>query len=720
MSFSTKTKIGSLVSLLALALSVLIAPAASVAAQSGESSQATSGPRAAAAGEVVVEFTSEFVETPGLPELPAHGRTEQAAEVLERAEQIRDAHRNRFTPEANARAGQNAGDRVPPVGGALTAGASVAVGGFTVVYDAANPTPAHAKAAIEAGIASWADKLSTNGAPVVVEVSWTSFGHPGILGFAGPTGFFTDPSLPTGYLYPTALTNVLSGSDVNGAIPEITVALNSDLEGNGTWYYGTGTPPSNQIDLTTVVTHEVGHGVGFVTSAADNGGLIELANPPFVYDALMQQSGTPVINMANPGAVLTSSDADIKISTTQIAPLFVPGTWYQGTSASHFLNAGATAPSLMAPTLNPGVINRTLDGYTLGVINEIGWPLVPGPTQPTITSTSADETSVNVSWKGNEITSGLPADNYRVQAYDGSTQVASDAVSGSARAHTLVGLPANTSLEIRVVPVTNGQTGPAATANVSTGDGPVYVEPGTPPSFVRDLWLDHQVFRVYQAHFLRTPDKAGFIFWRDQRAAGMPLLDIVGEFQASTEFQNRYGSLSDGQFVNLVYANVLGRAADSAGFNHWTGQLAAGLTRAEMMLGFVEGAEYVNRTATLAAHSPTEGSVRRLYQAYFDREPSSSDLDYWVAVVDSGSASLLEVSDFFSASTEFVNLYGSLSDGQFVNLVYDNVLDRAAEPGGFDHWTAQLAAGMSRGEVMAGFSESEEYIKRTGTLPQIP
>ena len=68
------------------------------------------------------------------------------------------------------------------------------------------------------------------------------------------------------------------------------------------------------------------------------------------------------------------------------------------------------------------------------------------------------------------------------------------------------------------------------------------------------------------------------------------------------------------------------------------------------------------------------------------------------------------MSDVFSQSPEFIKTYGHLSNLQFIELVYKNVLGRAAEPAGRDAWLLRLNSGMSRGEMMIGFSESIENL----------
>lgn len=106
--------------------------------------------------------------------------------------------------------------------------------------------------------------------------------------------------------------------------------------------------------------------------------------------------------------------------------------------------------------------------------------------------------------------------------------------------------------------------------------------------------------------------------------------------------------------------------------------------------------------------------IRRLYLAYFDREPDASGGQSWRVALAKGTE-LDQISQSFAGSTEFINTYGSLDDPAFVDLVYNNVLGRDGEPEGRTFWIAQLAAGMSRGTVMTGFSEGTEFRNRTGT-----
>lgn len=105
----------------------------------------------------------------------------------------------------------------------------------------------------------------------------------------------------------------------------------------------------------------------------------------------------------------------------------------------------------------------------------------------------------------------------------------------------------------------------------------------------------------------------------------------------------------------------------------------------------------------------TDGPAYRLYTAYFGRNPDFGGLTYWSKKLRTGTR-LLNVSEFFSTSSEFKNTYGDIDEAEFVALIYKNVLDRTPDGSGFSFWTRQLQSGRySRAEVMIGFSESQEY-----------
>ena len=173
----------------------------------------------------------------------------------------------------------------------------------------------------------------------------------------------------------------------------------------------------------------------------------------------------------------------------------------------------------------------------------------------------------------------------------------------------------------------------------------------------------------------------------------------LSAFTNSIKGQIRYGAQPDApSFVRQQYKDLFGRAATDREV------FLGSLTLATASL-----ADYDAKLIAGPVWQHAAGGVNRLYSAYFDRDADLTGLDFWVGKVLTGT-SLNAVSSAFAASSEFTSTYGSLDDAAFVDLVYQNVLGRAADAGGTAYWTGKLTSGSaSRGQVMTGFSESNEY-----------
>ncbi len=671
--------------------------------------------------------------------------------------------------------------------------------GFTVTFDATHTPPANVQAVILAAAQSWDNALATSASgPVEIAVMWRDLGSSSLLGSAGPNGLYASGALPTSSFYAAGHANTLLGFDINGASnPELVVNLNSTPN----WYIGTsGNPSSGQIDLLSVVLREIGHGLGFLGSASvNNGGYPSptLDNPSFVFDESVTHNGQPLLSLGNANSLLQSNNLYLNTSSGLQEKLYAPASWQEGSSFSHFdesSNPPGTPGALMTPSIGVQQVERDLDSSVLGVFARMGWPMRVTAATPSIGSVTAVNGTVSVSWSTDLNQVGLAPDGHRVEAWRGGTILESSVTVGAAQSSaSLTQLQNGFSYSIRVIPYAAGVDGTLASTTVSlegvpgppavvtstgaglqqtvswtpasgagiTGysverstDGATWYAVGSTTTYslettvpegihqfrvradnahgagaygysipagisagvVRPVALDGQISRLYQAYFLREPDAAGFGYWQGERAAGASLQTISGAFAASNEFTSTYGQLSDGAFINLVYQNVFGRPPDGPGYNYWVGLLASGVSRGEVMVGLSESAEYVANTGTTPAVGSAEDEIYRLYVAFFLRFPDASGFNYWVSVRKSG-ASLESVAAAFASSTEFVTTYGSLPDSQFVDLVYNNVLGRSADPAGSGYWQGQLAAGVDRGAVMVGFSESAEFVMSTGTLP---
>lgn len=103
------------------------------------------------------------------------------------------------------------------------------------------------------------------------------------------------------------------------------------------------------------------------------------------------------------------------------------------------------------------------------------------------------------------------------------------------------------------------------------------------------------VARLYYGILDRAPDSGGLLLFDQQSENGVSLTTIANAMLASPEFQSRFGTLSDQAFVNTLYENALGRSAETAGLNLWTGALASGTSRAAVAVAISEGPEAFQR-----------------------------------------------------------------------------------------------------------------------------
>ncbi|MEP5731206.1 MAG: DUF4214 domain-containing protein [Sulfitobacter sp.] len=111
-----------------------------------------------------------------------------------------------------------------------------------------------------------------------------------------------------------------------------------------------------------------------------------------------------------------------------------------------------------------------------------------------------------------------------------------------------------------------------------------------------------QIYRLYQAAFDRDPDVGGLGHWIDTYDLGLfDLTGVAEEFLKSEEFQQRFGTpetLDNEAYLTLLYANVLDRTPDQAGFDFWSDQQAQGLSRADMLQHFSESPENFSNVAS--------------------------------------------------------------------------------------------------------------------------
>lgn len=157
-------------------------------------------------------------------------------------------------------------------------------------------------------------------------------------------------------------------------------------------------------------------------------------------------------------------------------------------------------------------------------------------------------------------------------------------------------------------------------------------------------------------------------------------------------------------FVRQLYQNILFREPDAAGLQNWVNQISSGaMTPAQVTMAIAHSAE-----------AKSVDFVVRMYLVAFDRMPDDAGLRNWVQAYKNGM-STASIAKAFAESAEFQMLRGSLSNEEFFNYLYREVLHRPPEPEGMAFWMATLEYGATRAQLMMSFSLSTEFTQTSST-----
>ena len=157
---------------------------------------------------------------------------------------------------------------------------------------------------------------------------------------------------------------------------------------------------------------------------------------------------------------------------------------------------------------------------------------------------------------------------------------------------------------------------------------------------------------------------------------------------------------SAGALLQNLFPLVLGRPVDSGALAAFSTAISGGMTPAQVYADLIASPEF---------QAWQVEPVIRLYLAAFNRIPDYAGLQNWSAALHAGSLSLTDAANGFATSAEFLQTYGALDNTGFVEQLYLNVLGREADTGGLNDWVSLLNGGASRGAVLIGFSESDEF-----------
>ncbi len=254
---------------------------------------------------------------------------------------------------------------------------------FIVTYSGFSPA---ARAAFQRAVDIWAAELSST-VPITIDARYTPLGT-GVLGSAGPSFIWRDfagaPRPDTWYV--DALANRARGAQLDAG-PDILADFSSVFPN---WHFGRRRAPAGKYDFTTVVLHEIGHGLGVLggaaVSAADRG-FVLIDGAPIVYSRFVENGGgKAILNFAENSEALSAQLRRGKLffDSPQVrsangnlrAKLFAPSVFQPGSSYSHLDEAAylrGNPNSLMTPQLGLAETIRSPGPIILAMLRTMGW-----------------------------------------------------------------------------------------------------------------------------------------------------------------------------------------------------------------------------------------------------------------------------------------------------------------------------------------------------------
>ena len=245
-----------------------------------------------------------------------------------------------------------------------------------------------AKGAFKRAINNWANLISTN-VPITVQANFTPLG-PGVLGSARSSFVFRNfPGAPRpDTWYGDVAANKRSGSQLDPA-PDIIANFSSVFPN---WHFGTSPAPAGKFDFTTVVMHEIGHGLGFsgFGRLVAGGGTVQLIvqgiASPGAYDRFTENNkGKKLLNFPDPSAQLANQLQSGKLfydsnrvrnaNNNKPAKIFAPNPFQPGSSYAHLDEArfpNGNKNSLMTPQLSPGETIRSPGPISRAILKDVG------------------------------------------------------------------------------------------------------------------------------------------------------------------------------------------------------------------------------------------------------------------------------------------------------------------------------------------------------------
>jgi len=108
----------------------------------------------------------------------------------------------------------------------------------------------------------------------------------------------------------------------------------------------------------------------------------------------------------------------------------------------------------------------------------------------------------------------------------------------------------------------------------------------------KEISFEQKITGLYIAYFNRVPDQNGLDYWVEKAKhatnRGEVLKELSYGFAQHPVFVSTYNYLDNGDFIEKIYKNSLGKVGDEEGIIYWTRILNSGKLRSDMVSEFVE------------------------------------------------------------------------------------------------------------------------------------
>lgn len=238
--------------------------------------------------------------------------------------------------------------------------------------------------------------------------------------------------------------------------------------------------------------------------------------------------------------------------------------------------------------------------------------------------------------------------------------------------------------------------------------------------YVKDNYQNAQqyVTRLFQNLLEREPDSSALNTYAQGIADNMlTAADVAVEIITSKEFQNK--NYSNSTYVKKLYGALFVRDVQNTEADNWEQVLNNGVSQKYVLKQMVESAEFANvcsyymiapgtvqLTENRDQNYNATAYVMRCYQKILGRDADAEGLNTWTGKLKNGNGGAEIVKDLV-VSAEFQNLHKT--DGEFIDILYEAMLDRKSDEPGKNSWLATLKDGVSYTYIINGFAGSEEF-----------